>query len=459
MTDTSPSFPNLRAPGAPPWRIDGIDPRVQAKAAQAAAEANLTLPEWLTQQIEATRPARGLRPWSTAIIGFLIGTAATLAAIFVAKLPIDVAPLGPRVASAPTPAAAPARPRSEASEAPAAATPTPAPPAPTPITPAQPSEAPRPPSAAESSESARAIPPQTSAPQAAAEASATPAPTAPAQAPAPRPTPTFTTNLPPGATAPAAGTAPAPSTASAPAAPPSPADPMVELRNAAEAGDVAAQFTLASRYSAGDGVEQDWALAFKWFKAAAEQGLATSQHNLAVMYERSNGVDQDLVEALRWYKAAAEQGYPPSQFNLAVALARGWGTTPDVKGAIYWFERASEHIPQGHRALAEIFENGLGVPRDLARARTHYEALAIAGDQRANDKLRALSPAVIEREQLREIQLLLARLRYNPGPADGRPGPRTTSAIREFQRSAGLQDDGNPSGELLELLRSVAPPS
>jgi peptidoglycan hydrolase-like protein with peptidoglycan-binding domain len=54
---------------------------------------------------------------------------------------------------------------------------------------------------------------------------------------------------------------------------------------------------------------------------------------------------------------------------------------------------------------------------------------------------------------------LLSRLRYNPGPADGRMGQRTVTAVREFQSAAGVPEEGRGSSDLLDLLRPVAPPS
>lgn len=41
-----------------------------------------------------------------------------------------------------------------------------------------------------------------------------------------------------------------------------------------------------------------------------------------------------------------------------------------------------------------------------------------------------------------EMQSNLARLGYDPGPVDGRFGPRTSAAIREYQRDHGLTPDG-----------------
>jgi peptidoglycan hydrolase-like protein with peptidoglycan-binding domain len=48
-----------------------------------------------------------------------------------------------------------------------------------------------------------------------------------------------------------------------------------------------------------------------------------------------------------------------------------------------------------------------------------------------------------------DIQNGLNRLGYDAGPADGRIGPRTRGAIREYQRAYGLPETGEPSDSLL----------
>jgi localization factor PodJL len=415
--------PSFAAPAA--WRIDGIDARVQSRAAQAAAEANLPLAEWLTRTIDGAAAPRTSAGWGNTIGAFAAGAMLSAAGALMLIWSSGPAPSrGPLVAVAPTTTLTPA------------ATPAPAP---TPTA----SPAGRP-----DRSSRRGAPPAV-------------APAAPVQSSASAATPAVRAcDYRPRRHRPFRPLRRRRTAAAAPPNPPQPAidpaDPLAELRRSAHAGEAAAQFALAARYASGDGVEQDWAEAFKWFKLAAEQGMPTAQHNLAVMYERSRGTDQDLEQAAAWYEKAAEQGYPPSQFNLAVAYARGWGVQPDATKAVTWFERAAERIPQANLALAEIFENGVGVGRDLMRARSYYQLAATAGDQRAAAKLRQLTPEFVQRESLKEIQTLLAKLRYNPGPADGKLGQRTVNAIREFQRSAGVADDGKVSTELLELLRSVS---
>jgi len=44
--------------------------------------------------------------------------------------------------------------------------------------------------------------------------------------------------------------------------------------------------------------------------------------------------------------------------------------------------------------------------------------------------------------RIKEVQLALDRAGFSPGPADGKLGPRTQAAIRDFQRAIELKPDG-----------------
>ncbi len=58
---------------------------------------------------------------------------------------------------------------------------------------------------------------------------------------------------------------------------------------------------------------------------------------------------------------------------------------------------------------------------------------------------------------IRGIQEELAAHGYKPGPADGIIGPRTTRAIRKYQRDAGLPVTGVATRELLDHMKFVLP--
>lgn len=61
-------------------------------------------------------------------------------------------------------------------------------------------------------------------------------------------------------------------------------------------------------------------------------------------------------------------------------------------------------------------------------------------------------------EQVIELQTRLKELNFDPGIIDGDFGPKTTEAVRAFQRSKGLEEDGEAGPQTLAALNlSVAP--
>ena len=67
-------------------------------------------------------------------------------------------------------------------------------------------------------------------------------------------------------------------------------DNLDTVRQAAEQGDAAAQFSLGFMYHEGKGVLKDDAEAVRWYRLAAEQGIAAAQFNLGLMYSEGEGV-------------------------------------------------------------------------------------------------------------------------------------------------------------------------
>ncbi len=72
----------------------------------------------------------------------------------------------------------------------------------------------------------------------------------------------------------------------------------------AEAGDAAAQFTLADHYRATAQPEK----MLHWLRASADQGYPQAQTSLGVLYYTGEHVPQDLAIAHAWLVQAADQG-------------------------------------------------------------------------------------------------------------------------------------------------------
>ncbi len=87
-------------------------------------------------------------------------------------------------------------------------------------------------------------------------------------------------------------------------------------QRAAQGGDPAAMYNLASYLYAGDGGPKDAAGAAEWFRKAAERGVVNGQYNLAQLYETGHGVAKNLAEAYKWYLVAAAAGDADSKANV-----------------------------------------------------------------------------------------------------------------------------------------------
>jgi len=72
-------------------------------------------------------------------------------------------------------------------------------------------------------------------------------------------------------------------------------------KRAAESGEPGGQWLLGACFFKGLGVQQDHALAVKWFRLAAEQGLVAAQDDLGGCYRDGSGVVRNDVEAFYWF--------------------------------------------------------------------------------------------------------------------------------------------------------------
>ena len=138
---------------------------------------------------------------------------------------------------------------------------------------------------------------------------------------------------------------------------------------AAEKGDAVAQLNIGLMYYKGQGVEQDYAEAVKWYRKSADQGDVTAQWYLGLMYYNGQGVEQDYAEAVKWYSKAADQGDADAQNNLGVCYANGQGVQLDYEMAVSLYRKAADQgdaIAQNN--LGIMYADGQGVERNYEEA-------------------------------------------------------------------------------------------
>jgi len=197
---------------------------------------------------------------------------------------------------------------------------------------------------------------------------------------------------------------------------------------AADQGDAFAQNRLGELYRGGEGVQQNKAEAVRWYCKAARQGNADAMCNLGValyngdgvyvsdslsyawfllaneagcerapeavrraeteisplkitkaysqiagMYHKAECLPQNPAQEVRWLSKAAERGDDDAQFALALALLDGKGVPQDVDEGQHWCKEVLKRNAMfGEYCKGHMYQNGLGVSRDDAKARTWY---------------------------------------------------------------------------------------
>src|SRR5205085_1187808 len=209
--------------------------------------------------------------------------------------------------------------------------------------------------------------------------------------------------------------------------------PIDDLRQRANAGELAAMEELAGRLVSGSGVPRDPQTAFRWYARVAEAGSPNAAFNLGVMYERGFGVPRDSPRAAEWYGKAAAKNVGMAKHNLALMLRDGRGLPQDGKKALELLHAAAR---QGTTAsmfsLGDIYERGDVVPKDLPTAlawfaiatelefqasRGSETPLAKAAEQRGQVLQRVLTPLELERGYKlgqEELQAIVVALQPKP---------------------------------------------
>jgi hypothetical protein len=92
------------------------------------------------------------------------------------------------------------------------------------------------------------------------------------------------------------------------------------------------------------------------------------------------------------------------------------------------------------------------IQQDVDAAAT-TATLSLCGNPPSDVRIGSLNPSKdCDDGGVTGVQSRLHNLGYDPGPADGDPGPRTAAALRQFQCDNGIDPTGEPDDALLALL-------
>ena len=287
-----------------------------------------------------------------------------------------------------------------------------------------------------------------------------------------------------------------------------------ECQDPAKQEDTYSQVNLGFLYQYGEGVDQSYSEALKWYRKAAEGGHpeaqmlidsiisdrrdvadseteelkitrklaylgnASSQFNLALMYDNGQGAAQSYLQSAKWYRKAADQGNAKAQLNLCMMYDNGRGVAQSYSEAAKWYRKAAD---QGNASaqfnLGVMYAKAQGLPENYVEAHRWTSLAAASGHQQARKNLKiikgwmtpgqiaeaqqlatggkvgaqASSWSAISRSNVKRLQRALNDLGFSVGPADGIPGKRTKSALATFQRIKGLPVGAPDAATLIEL--------
>lgn len=188
------------------------------------------------------------------------------------------------------------------------------------------------------------------------------------------------------------------------------------LERVADAGQPEASKKIGDLYLWGLGVGKDLSRAFAWFKKASDGGCASGQSRIGDCYRYGWGTDKSLSSAVEWYSKAAEQDDVDAMCELAdilisdegdvgkdedrgvkllqTAANRGqekaqWmlgclfinpgarnvsSIAQDVGEGVKWLQKSAEQsFGMAECTLAAFYVQGIGVEKDLVKAKELYE--------------------------------------------------------------------------------------
>jgi hypothetical protein len=110
-------------------------------------------------------------------------------------------------------------------------------------------------------------------------------------------------------------------------------------------------------------------MAIKLYHQAADLGDLIAEYNLGVFYQYGTGVEVNKKTSAMYLERAASKDHPSANLNLGLLYQEGVNGVPDYKKAMSYFNRAAElGNPKAEGCIAVLYQHGLGVDKNTEKA-------------------------------------------------------------------------------------------
>jgi membrane-bound lytic murein transglycosylase B len=182
------------------------------------------------------------------------------------------------------------------------------------------------------------------------------------------------------------------------------------------------------------------------------QSLPDAMHSAANYLKRAGwradepvAIEVRLPDGFDWRRAGAAQRLPVAEWAAQGVQTADGSALPDAAG------QAAVVLPQGWQGPAFMVFDNFDVVMQWNRSQNYALAVAQLARQVAGGGglVGQAGAGVLSTAQLKALQQALNEMGFDAGPPDGLLGPRTQTAIRQYQVMHQLPVDGYPAPSVL----------
>lgn len=146
---------------------------------------------------------------------------------------------------------------------------------------------------------------------------------------------------------------------------------------------------------------------FKFQSTLANSGNVNAQFKLASMYEEGEGVKKDLEQAKLWYKKAAKGGSRAAEQreNYLRIKEQGFDAANDEKWLDSVIDDAGAHDADAVYLLAQLFQDGIGVKKDLEKSLELFKEIKSLGEANVEREIASINREIVADRLARQNQL------------------------------------------------------